>query len=49
LKESKINDDLLIEKIGELVEDQETLMTNSIENIYIKKSKEVTQYLFNLN
>jgi hypothetical protein len=32
---------LLIEKIGELVEDQETLMTNSIENVYIKKSKEV--------
>ncbi len=36
-----INDEYHIQQIGDLVEDQETLLTNSIESIYIKKSKEV--------
>ena len=42
--EVKIN----VEKIGELVEDQETALTSSIENIYIKKSKEVKMNFFNV-
>ena len=41
--ESKMNGDFHIAKIGEIVEDAEGVLTSSLENIYLRKSKEIVE------
>ena len=41
--EKKITHEFHLTKIGEIVEDAESLLTNSLENIYLQKSRAIVE------
>lgn len=41
--ETKITHEYHLTKIGEIVEEAESLLTNSLENIYLQKSKAIIE------